>query len=141
MTTQGFKIFETVLSRQETDSLISTLHGAGELTCRSDVPGPSHSLLAHRGISRFANGAVVDKRMIQAYRMPLSRFKLSRKQQLKLVEFFVLEVTARSAADLLGIQPDRLPCSTTSPGSSSQIVWQTLSMKYSRPSLNWVRAT
>ncbi len=34
----------------------------------------------------------------------LSRCKLSRKVQLKLLEYFVLEVTARSAADLLGIQ-------------------------------------
>ena len=32
--------------------------------------------------------------------------KLLRKQQLRLLEFFVLEVTARSAADLLGIQPN-----------------------------------
>ena len=29
-----------------------------------------------------------------------------RKQQLRLLEFFVLEVTARSAADILGIQPN-----------------------------------
>ena len=38
--------------------------------------------------------------------MSLKRCKLSRKQQIKLVEFFVLEVTARSAADLIGIQPN-----------------------------------
>ena len=36
--------------------------------------------------------------------MKLSHCKLLRKQQLKLLEYFVLEVTARSAADLLGIQ-------------------------------------
>ena len=38
--------------------------------------------------------------------MKLSNCKLSRKKQLKLLEYFVLEVTARSAADLLDIQPN-----------------------------------
>ena len=38
--------------------------------------------------------------------MNITRCKLSRKVQLKLLEFFILEVTARSAADLLGIQPN-----------------------------------
>ena len=38
--------------------------------------------------------------------MGLNRCKLSRKQQSRLVEFFVLEVTARSAASVLGIQPN-----------------------------------
>ena len=38
--------------------------------------------------------------------MKLSHCRLLRKQQLKLLEYFVLEVTARSAADLLGIQPN-----------------------------------
>ena len=38
--------------------------------------------------------------------MKLSHCKLLRKQQLKLLEYFVLEVTARSAADLLEIQPN-----------------------------------
>jgi len=36
--------------------------------------------------------------------MKISHCKLLRKQQLRLLEFFVLEVTARSAADMLGIQ-------------------------------------
>ncbi|ADU14592.1 IS1595 family transposase [Asticcacaulis excentricus] len=36
--------------------------------------------------------------------MGLKRCKLSRKTQLRLLEFFVLEVTARSAADVLGLQ-------------------------------------
>jgi len=38
--------------------------------------------------------------------MKLTHCKLLRKQQLKLLEYFVLEVTARSAADMLGIQPN-----------------------------------
>lgn len=38
--------------------------------------------------------------------MKLSNCKLSKKIQFKLLEFFVLEVTARSAADLLGIHPN-----------------------------------
>jgi transposase len=38
--------------------------------------------------------------------MKISRCKLIRKQQLRLLEFFVLEVTARSAADIVGIQPN-----------------------------------
>lgn len=36
--------------------------------------------------------------------MKISHCKISKKDQLKLLEFFVLEVTARSAADMLGIQ-------------------------------------
>ena len=38
--------------------------------------------------------------------MKLTHCKLLRKKQLKLLEYFVLEVTARSAADLLEIQPN-----------------------------------
>ena len=38
--------------------------------------------------------------------MKLSHCKLNRKVQVKLLEFFVLEVTARSAADILGIHPN-----------------------------------
>ena len=36
--------------------------------------------------------------------MKLSHYKLLRKQQIKLLEYFVLEVTARSAADMMEIQ-------------------------------------
>ncbi|MDE2135137.1 MAG: IS1595 family transposase, partial [Alphaproteobacteria bacterium] len=36
--------------------------------------------------------------------MGIKRCKLGTKQQLRLLECFVLEVTARSAADVLGIQ-------------------------------------
>lgn len=38
--------------------------------------------------------------------MKITRCKLLKKQQLRLLEFFVLEVTARSAADILCIQPN-----------------------------------
>ena len=38
--------------------------------------------------------------------MKIKRCKLKKRDQLKLLEFFVLEVTARSAADILGIQPN-----------------------------------
>ncbi len=38
--------------------------------------------------------------------MPLKHCKLSKKHQIRLVECFVLEVTARSAADLIGLQPN-----------------------------------
>lgn len=38
--------------------------------------------------------------------MKITRRKLLRKRQLKLLEYFVLEVTARSAADILDIQPN-----------------------------------
>ena len=38
--------------------------------------------------------------------MKITRCKILKKQQLRLLEFFVLEVTARSAADILGIQPN-----------------------------------
>ncbi len=38
--------------------------------------------------------------------MSLRRCKLSKKQQLRLLEFFVAAVTARSAADILDLQPN-----------------------------------
>ena len=38
--------------------------------------------------------------------MKITRCKLSKKVQRKLLEYFVLEVTARSAADLLGVNPN-----------------------------------
>jgi transposase len=38
--------------------------------------------------------------------MGISHCRLSKKHQRKLLEYFVLEVTARSAADVLGIQPN-----------------------------------
>jgi transposase len=38
--------------------------------------------------------------------MQISHCKLLRKQQLKLLEYFVLEVTARAASNLLEIQPN-----------------------------------
>ena len=38
--------------------------------------------------------------------MKITHCKLKKSTQKKLLEFFVLEVTARSAADLLGIQPN-----------------------------------
>jgi transposase len=38
--------------------------------------------------------------------MKITRCRLSKKAQCSLLEFFVLEVTARSAADILGIQPN-----------------------------------
>ena len=38
--------------------------------------------------------------------MKLTHCKLSKKQQLKLLEFFVAEVTARTASDLLQIYPN-----------------------------------
>ena len=41
----------------------------------------------------------------QVKRAKITRCKLTKKQQLRMVEFFVLGVTARTAADLMGIQP------------------------------------
>ena len=38
--------------------------------------------------------------------MKITNCKLSKRAQKKLLEFFVLQVTARSAADILGIQPN-----------------------------------
>ena len=35
--------------------------------------------------------------------MNISRCKINKKDQLKLLEFFIAEVTARKAADLIGI--------------------------------------
>lgn len=39
-------------------------------------------------------------------RVRITRCKLTKKQQLRMIEFFVLGVTARSAADLMGMQPN-----------------------------------
>ena len=38
--------------------------------------------------------------------MQITNCKLSKRVQKKLLEFFVLQVIARSAADILGIQPN-----------------------------------
>jgi transposase len=38
--------------------------------------------------------------------MKITRCKLNKKTQRKLLEFFIAEITARTAADLLGIQPN-----------------------------------
>ena len=38
--------------------------------------------------------------------MKINHYRLLRKVQLRLLEFFVLEVTARSEANILGIQPN-----------------------------------
>ena len=38
--------------------------------------------------------------------MQITNCKLSKRAQKKLLEFFVLQVTARSAADILGIHPN-----------------------------------
>ena len=38
--------------------------------------------------------------------MKITQCKLKKKVQKELLRFFVLEVTARSAADILGIQPN-----------------------------------
>lgn len=38
--------------------------------------------------------------------MKISHCRLTKKTQSRLLEYFVLEVTARSAADILGIQPN-----------------------------------
>jgi transposase len=38
--------------------------------------------------------------------MKITRFKVGKNNQLKLLEFFTAQVTARTAADLLQIQPN-----------------------------------
>lgn len=38
--------------------------------------------------------------------MKITKCKLNRKIQIRLLEFFIAEVTARTDADLLGIQPN-----------------------------------
>ena len=46
------------------------------------------------------------KTITTAKRVRITRCKLTKKQQSRMLEFFVLGVTARSAADLIGIQPN-----------------------------------
>ena len=54
----------------------------------------------------FEIWADVDWQLCQATKMQITNCKLSKRAQKKLLEFFVLQVTARSAADILGIQPN-----------------------------------
>ena len=51
-------------------------------------------------------GAVLDKQSCQTAKMKITRCKLKKSIQKKLLQFFVLEVTTHSAADLLGIHPN-----------------------------------
>ena len=54
----------------------------------------------------FEIWADVDWQLCQATKIQITNCKLSKRAQNKLLEFFVLQVAARSAADILGIQPN-----------------------------------
>jgi len=51
-------------------------------------------------------GAVVDYLLRWSIMIKLTHCRLRKNVQIRLLEFFVLEVTARSAADFLGLQPN-----------------------------------
>ena len=58
--------------------------------------------------------------------------KLKKKVQKELLRFFVLEVTVRSADDILGMQPNSTIFSTVKSVWSSAIIWPWLPMRFSR---------
>ncbi|OUC24902.1 transposase [Neisseria meningitidis] len=85
--------------------------------------------------------------------MKITHCKLKKKVQKELLRFFVLEVTARSAADILGIHPNsaalfyrppvlppifwvsipiRQHCSTVKSARLSTIIWPWLPMRFLR---------
>ncbi|EOC44761.1 putative transposase [Neisseria meningitidis 2005040] len=64
--------------------------------------------------------------------MKITHCKLKKKVQKELLRFFVLEVTARSAADILGIHPNSADCSTVKSARLSTIIWPWLPMRFLR---------
>ena len=58
--------------------------------------------------------------------MKITRCKLKKSIQKKLLQFFVLEVTARSAADLLGIHPNSAVCRVETVGQHGLRVGEVL---------------
>ena len=66
--------------------------------------------------------------------MKITRCKLKKSIQKKLLEFFVLQVTARSATDILRIQPNSAILFTVA------IIWPWLPMRFLRALSGWTKA-
>ena len=72
--------------------------------------------------------------------MKITHCKLKKRIQKELLRFFVLEVTARSAADILGIQPNSAVLFYRKICMSSSIIWPWLPMRFSRALSSWTKA-
>ena len=72
--------------------------------------------------------------------MQITNCKLSKRVQKKLLEFFVLQVTARSAADILGIQPNSAILFYRKIRMVISIIWSWLPMRFLRALSSWTKA-
>ena len=72
--------------------------------------------------------------------MKITHCKLKKKVQKELLRFFVLEVTARSAADILGIHPNSAVLFYRKIRMVSAIIWPWLPMRFSRALSSWTKA-
>ena len=72
--------------------------------------------------------------------MKITHCELKKKVQKELLRFFVLEVTARSAADILGIHPNSAVLFYRKTRMVSAIIWPWLPMRLLRALLNWTKA-
>ena len=72
--------------------------------------------------------------------MQITNCKLSKRVQKKLLEFFVLQVTARSAADILGIQPNSAILFYRKIRMVISLIWPWLPMRFSRALSSWTKA-
>ena len=71
--------------------------------------------------------------------MQIINCKLSKRVQKKLLEFFVLQVTARSAADILGIQPNSAILFYRKIRIVISHYWPWLPMRFLRALLSWTQ--
>lgn len=71
--------------------------------------------------------------------MKITHCKILRKHQLRLLEYFVLEVTARSAADLIGIQPNSAALFYRKLREVIAYHLEQKEHKYSMAQLSWMR--
>ena len=72
--------------------------------------------------------------------MQITNCKLSKRFQKKLLEFFVLQVTARSAADILGIQPNSAILFYRKIRMVISHHWPWLPMRFLRALSSWTKA-
>ena len=72
--------------------------------------------------------------------MQITNCKLSKRVKKKLLEFFVLQVTARSAADILGIQPNSAILFYRKIRMVINHHWPWLPMRFLRALLNWTKS-
>lgn len=72
--------------------------------------------------------------------MKITHCKLKKKVQKELLRFFVLEVTARSAADILGIHPNSAALFYRKIRTVINYHWPWLPMRFLRALSNWTKA-